>query len=1033
MAIRYDKFSKDFMIRNSSKINRIIDIEKIDSLPVGSVLHLLDNFKFNENIFISPDKDNILFKLLPEKKLIYNVNKEKTPLVDKYSNKINIISKGVLSALMQFKNSNKNVKYSNNPNDISPSGNVQNIFSYNSLFNTVVTGALKHYRLVNFIFANLISVINSLPETQHFINIPTDNIIFNETDFRMAMKRISVSTLKYQESSYYIFVLYILCILEKENELSIFSNFSSEVLSKVNFVMSSEKDVLVFNLEKMLALSKKENIKIRIIAAFNNLAEIGEHVKELESVPDSVKEVKPNTILPNSPAFRESPSNEASTARFKKNIKEIEQEGLSLIDNDGTLTPVQKKVLSEVAEKYKKIEIDGVSLENILNEPVNQEILPSDLPFLENDPAIVDKSMLESSVSKLGDSYLKKQYQKDLVSNLVYFNKVGMFLTDIKKEDNIDFMNKTTTYRATFKDTNFQNHIIKFTVPKVDTDGTCLVNGNKKKLKIQRLNNPIVKVSPTRVTLNSIYNKCIVNRNTNVANDFFRYISKMLAKSTEKVDIQYTIQVINSLIFPSIELDDKYKKYFENNALFKLEKNLDFKDGEYIKTNFGFLLVIKSGEALEVLPTLNPKKICAEYCAIGNKISTITIGDDILIFNFEKRAKLIPKATLMKALVNENKYGVLFFFKDNNFYFLDVTGSVNIIENKKEDPAISTTTLIDLFSDLSKVTPTPLNEYCNVKVLNKNIPIAFILGYRFGLIKMLQYLNAPYEIYTKGTKLPNTVKLSDIKVKFMDKILIIKRVPVLNSLIFSGLNFFKFKDINLEEMEGRDAYFDLLVDKNVSPNILKGIDTFFDFFMDPITVEILFQMNEPTNFKDLLIRAVSLLLTTDHNESSSSENFRFRTYETFTATVHREMVRAYNGYRNKTSSATNKFSMKPNEIEKQISKSQIFNNSDTLNPIHDMKQSHAFTHVGDGGRSSASFVIDDRKFPKDGTGIISEATLDSGGVAMNAMMSVDPTIKNLRGLTISKPAKDVNPTELLSGTALLMAGATNDDNCCPSI
>ena len=1025
--ILYDKFYRELGVRTSATINKIVPLENITELPLGSVLHVLDNLKFRQNIFLAPDVNNALYKLQPVKKLIFNVTPLKTPLVESYNDKIKSRSVGLAATLTKFRQQDIiNRKYIETPYNILTRPTVQNVFCYNSIFNCRLTGVLKHYRIVNFVLANVISIINKVPDAQHFINIPVDNIVFSKSDFIRAFKKIDKTTLRYSESSYYIFVLYLLSELEPESK-SIFKNFLPDVLSKVNFILTTTKDCYIFNLGKILQFAEKTDIRLKLLNTLNTLASNGELLEEdeLVQVNNNIVDVDTVSLTPNSPAFRTTTTNEEIQKNTIDDVEEMATDSISNIKSNDALTSAQKKALSEYVADYKNIKIGNESIEKIMTMPLDQTVDTNRLDFLDNDDDVPDKSMLSSSTVELGTTYLKNLAKKDLATTLLSFNSLGMILTDVVETESSDFMNKTVNYKATFKDTSFKNHIIKFTLPKVDDDGTCLVNGSKKKLKIQRVNNPIVKVSPTRVTLNSNYNKCLVERNTNVANEFFPYVLKMIQKSKVKTHIEYTTQIIATLEFDSIELDDSYKKYFENNVAFEYDNdNLEL--NSYVHTPLGYVAVIKKDKQVTLLPTLNPRKVAAEYCNLAEKISEIKIGNASLYFNFKERSKYVKDAVLTKALTFENKYGMYIGTVGVKSYYIDVNGSLYGVDIGK-NIVLSTNTLIDELSELTKVTPNPLNEYCNVKILNKKIPIAIVLSYKFGLLNMLEYLNADYKVCIKGTRLPDDVELSDIKVKFMDKTLIIKRTPIINCLIFSGLNYFDFKEVVLEDMDGRDIYYDLFTNVGISPNILKGIDSFFDLFMDPATKDVLFQMHEPTNFKDLLIRAVSLLTTADHKPPSSSDNFRFRTYETFNAVVYRELSGAYSAYKYKTFNSTNKFSIRDDEIARKITKSQIFNNLDILNPIHDVKQTCGFTHIGDGGRSSASFVIDDRKFPEDGVGIISEATLDSGGVGMTAQLSMNPTICNARGLTISKKPEDCTPSEMLSLTALLVPASTQDD------
>ena len=72
--------------------------------------------------------------------------------------------------------------------------------------------------------------------------------------------------------------------------------------------------------------------------------------------------------------------------------------------------------------------------------------------------------------------------------------------------------------------------------------------------------------------------------------------------------------------------------------------------------------------------------------------------------------------------------------------------------------------------------------------------------------------------------------------------------------------------------------------------------------------------------------------------------------------------------------------------------------------------------------------MNDRRYTEDSVGIISEATVDSAKTGFAASMSMDPTIKNMRGMTVSELPEDLAPTQMLSISSLIMPGVTQDDS-----
>ena len=138
---------------------------------------------------------------------------------------------------------------------------------------------------------------------------------------------------------------------------------------------------------------------------------------------------------------------------------------------------------------------------------------------------------------------------------------------------------------------------------------------------------------------------------------------------------------------------------------------------------------------------------------------------------------------------------------------------------------------------------------------------------------------------------------NDIHIRFADRVLHFNRYPLQQSLIVAGLANYDLTSYSMAEFEDKDVYFRILANEGTSTNYLKGIDDFYDLFIDNITYGVLKMMKEPTNVRDLLIRCAVLLTTTDHLPPSSGLNHRIRGYEQFAAIVCNEMSRSFANYR----------------------------------------------------------------------------------------------------------------------------------------
>ena len=105
-------------------------------------------------------------------------------------------------------------------------------------------------------------------------------------------------------------------------------------------------------------------------------------------------------------------------------------------------------------------------------------------------------------------------------------------------------------------------------------------------------------------------------------------------------------------------------------------------------------------------------------------------------------------------------------------------------------------------------------------------------------------------------------------------------------------------------------------------------------------------------------------------------------------------------------------------LQRDFSSTKIVQVIDTINNK---------TYVGQGGRTGESFVVNDRRFPSDGVGVLSEATKDSGNVAIAVQTPMDPIVANLYGFYTYQDKKELDPTQILSVSNLTMPCTTQDD------
>ena len=972
IMIPFKTFAKRYFTYRVSDLTKVTKLSEIKELPTGVILHSADNFAHSETSLV-PRLTHKLYNLRSEKIYLYHAqdsSKIEIPFVTDKISKYQLIDIGLHRALTNFRTANiKRIRTVDDILAMPAKNNTLNVVSYNSLFRAKMRGLnIKHER-VKHVFAHMIDTILSINKREHFIHIPISSpTLYEKEDFNRAFKKHDRASLKFSEDYLYLVLVQLLCYLNKESNQGILRHLPVGSEREITFVFTSNNKAIFYNLGQLLELNGDQNKILRKVTNHVNMV-----TRELLAAPSEtlLKPIQKDLLelkegVSHNHPYIEAPATEAVTKqRYAKTTQEIDTDAARLIDGMHKKTPKQKRHLARKASAYKSIMVGDKTIEAILTDHTNQNLSDNGLNFLE--PLVFDKSMLQSNVFDFDAQYMEKTFRRDLVSVLTDFNKHGMFLTDVTEKVIDTEHHKVTNYKATFEDTDFTKHIVRFTLPIPDKDGIMTLNGAKKSLKKQRVNRPICKVSPVRVTLNASFNKSIVERKVTMANSFRVHLSKLIGQAGQKVIIEY---------------------------------------GKVPRSD-------------RVLPY--------EYTTSADVYRSFSINGFKFNFNYAERMKGTPADHVPILEELEKEYGVYVgtFPSAKASYFMKLSGEFTgiILKNKE---VIESTTMIGKIATLLDVKPKQLNEWVELKILNKSVPVIFALCYQYGLSAMIKYLELEHEIYDTGAHIPYDPTM--IRVKFRDKTLVFKRTPFAKSLIFSGLNSYKLTTHHIADMDGKDVYSTLMQSKRLSLNYLKGIDSFFQLFLDAITVDVLAQMNEPTNVRDLLIRATSLLTTTEHPPASAEVNFRYRSFERFPATISNELSRGFATWTHEAVGHKEKFSINPKAVYLRIIKDQLTDNVDINNPIHDIKRRTAFSHMGDGGRSRDSLVIKDRRFAKDSTGTISESTIDGPTVGINAYLTMDPSIINTRGLGIPKEFKDIKPTELLSISGLLIPAITHDDS-----
>ncbi len=983
-------FEKANMIRRVSDIhNKEVNAQDL-VLPKNPMLHILDNFDHSHQS--TDDFDINKYPFLNNRtniKYLHNfiqfddIDKS---FLDKFGHRLyrsklvenvrafSLSHRKELIPLIKLDTvvSNKNCVLVENYNPIyriiaTNQRPINQYYRYQAIFSTVLQNTLKYDR-------------------QHFLVIPVDddlnikrsNIVALAQAEEMSPQRL-VNT-----SHFYFFMLDLaILLLNNESKLTTFSTLALRDISRLNIILIKNGKCIIFNIGKLASLITSNTYVFDFIKTIMRFSSTSQEIviddtdeSEIDETPvvQSIipqlkksfdvgkpsiiktlieKEVVTETEID---SFEEEPVQKEARSKNYLLPKTLDTKIISSIP----FSDKQKTRIETLADKYKSIKVKTESgertIEEILNESVDINIQSEQLNVSHNGE--VSEDMLASSTIVFDNKYRNQLLHKDILNNVVCFQENGLFLTKYDEKNEYNEFTRVKHVKVGFTDIRGKQHTISFKLPMPDDEGYFLVNGVRLSMSKQLVNVPICKISPTRVSLISNYNKTLVDKVQSV-----RYsIDAFLAKKADKLGIT---------LVPKLNT--------------------------YVGINLPY-----------------------EYKLFGKSYAKILTDTYTFYFEYENRFKFFNNEALKEA---ENEYGVVVgkLNEGNNQYvFMNKLGILSGVDLNSFNQLKIPKHIVDCFGDF-QVPP----EWCDLKILDKNIPIGFILSYRYGLSKVLTNLKIQHTFISKASGEKPQPSNTDIVMQFADGWLVINRYPLIHSYIISGLSSFStLSNYQFIDLDGKDAYYGLISEKGMSMNYLKGIDNYFSFFIDPITKDVLQEMGEPTNTRDLLIRSVELLINENDKAPSSITNFRLRSSEKIPSMIYNEIARQYANYVNSEFKDVS-FSINTEAIFQRLIQDETMNLREDINPIHSIKENSRVTHAGFGGRSSQAFVSRDRKYAQDAIGIISEATTDSGSVGMVASLSGNPSIKNVRGMFDTN--SDLNTTNILSDVGLLMPSSLHDD------
>jgi len=317
------------------------------------------------------------------------------------------------------------------------------------------------------------------------------------------------------------------------------------------------------------------------------------------------------------------------------------------------------------------------------------------------------------------------------------------------------------------------------------------------------------------------------------------------------------------------------------------------------------------------------------------------------------------------------------------------------------------------------------DEFSIINILGNRIPLVYLLIYYLGFKGLLKLTKTKYKVLegNKRTDDPNAIVF---KTKF--ETTVIEPKDDKERMLYSGLIYFKkqMKNVPLDILDKSEEYLAVLKDLGFAINVITEIKLLDDLYLDPVTINTLKQMNEPTTFTGLLLRANELLVTDYYYHPQALKGYLIKGYDVIPQMIYSQIVDSIRQMKNEEFFGKKRLVFDPYGVWRQLNEDSASILVDDLNPILYLKQKEDVTFTGFGGRKKESMSKSTRELHPDAVGVISEGHKDSGDVGISAYMSANPVLKNIRGM--KGELKKIDFANVFSTSALLAPFSTTDDS-----
>ena len=636
------------------------------------------------------------------------------------------------------------------------------------------------------------------------------------------------------------------------------------------------------------------------------------------------------------------------------------------LDNAGLITVREYNRFQTLAQTYKtaKNPYDGSStVEEFIN--VTPEMLAISNQKHPDSDTIIDKSMLNDTLSEFDSKYINTVLKREVVSVVLSLQKAGIIVSEHSVERKGSITGEYEDHTVKIIPVVGAPSTLKFKLPTIDESGIMRTNGVNYRIKKLRTDLPIRKIAPDKVALTSYYGKLFVHRGRKRIYDYGAWLrNEIMVKAMDDKDND----IHNVIPTPAFNPDIKAPRSYTAMAM-------------------GFRQMVVKGFQIQLDQRIIEKAYDKAYLKKQTKLGNIVMG-----------------ANENGAILLIDKLGGVFSEYNNE---LTQYGSLEQFLNVR-------------------IENSPV-EFAELTVFGKEVPVGIILSYYLGFSNLLKALNIEPRRIEAGRRAQ--LSMTEWSLVFADETLVFNRDDKLAAMILGGFKDYHktIRMFSVYSFDKPAVYLNILESNKLSQRYLREIDLLNQMFIDPITKTLLEKLNEPKTFQGLLIRATEMLLHDNHKHELDASEQCVRGYERIAGSIYTEIIQSIRQHNAQLGKSNKRVEMNPYAVSKRIMEDPAKEQISEINPLKYLREQEAITFSGEGGRSKQSMVKSTRIYHPNDMGLISESTVDSGDVAINTFTPASPKLNSLRGTADRFDFQTDGVSSLLSTSTLCAPGSDRDD------